>query len=157
MPIRGDRQLVEIAEITRDFNGTEQPIICKMKRGIKEWFDGLEELTLDSPRLTGTFSGSGSNSGATFYRRIGGFRESSWTLKRLGKFTITEYYFDDNGDWVNSSSEFKTITFGMPSGCTVNEIIDFLIAKVPEDEKDSLTKLITPAGVSVDLSFPTST
>lgn len=157
MPIRGDRQLVEIPEITRDFNGTEQPIVCKMKRGIKEWFDGLQELTLDSDRLRGTFSGSGSNSGASFYRRIGGFRESSWTLKKLGKFSITEYYFDDSGNWTNSSKEFKSITFGMPSGVSVIEIIDFLTAKVPEDEKDSLTKLITPAGVSVDLSFATGT
>lgn len=150
---------VEIPQITRDFNGEELPIVALMKRGIMEWFNDLEPLALNSSRLQGEFDDNTtdepdqSNAGANFFRRIGGFRTDSYTLTKLGKFSITEYYFDSNGEWTSEANEFKSITFGLPGGVSVREIIEFLRVQIPSDQRDQMRRLKTPAGVSYNLDI----
>ena len=154
-PIRGDRLRVEIPEITRDFDGEQLSIVALMKRGIMEWF-GLEPLKLNAPRVQGTFPSDdpdATNQGTFYYRRIGGFRTGSWTLTQLGKFSITEYFFDEDGEWQSEQNDFKSITFGMPGGVTVREIVEFLRVRIPEGERDNMRRLRTPQGVSYNLDI----
>lgn len=155
-PIRGDRLRVEIPEVTREFNGDFLPVVSLMKRGIMEWFDDLQPLALNDERVQGTFAGESSdatNTGRYFYRRIGGFRTGSWTLTKLGKFDITEYFFDEAGEWQSETNQFKSITFGMPGGVTVREIIEFLRVHIPENERDEMRRIRTPEGVSYNLDI----
>lgn len=158
-PIRGDRLRVEIPEITRDFDGQQLSIVALMKRGIMEWF-GLDPLKLNDPRVQGTFpsdSPDATNQGKFYYRRIGGFRTGSWTLTKLGKFTITEYFFDENGAWQSQPGEFKSITFGMPGGVTVREIVEFLRVNIPTAEQPNMRRIQTPEGVSYNLDIDWAT
>lgn len=155
-PIRGDRLRVKIPEITRDFDGETLPVVALMKRGIMEWFSDLQPMALNDERVQGTFDGESAdatNTGKFFYRRIGGFRTGSWTLTKLGKFSITEYFFDENGEWKNEVNEFKSITFGMPGGVTVREIIEFLRVHIPDSERDEMRRIKTPEGVSYNLDI----
>ena len=160
MPLRGSRVLVEIPEITRVFEEgeSEQPIVAKMKRGIAKWF-GLEPLYLNNERLIATFDDNTTdepdqtNAGKTFFRRIGGFRQGSYTIKALGTIAIEEQFFDPNGDFTTEDKEVKSFTFGMPGGVGVTEIIEFLRVNVPSGDRDKLDRLITPRGVGYALNI----
>lgn len=159
-PIRGDRLRVEIPEITRDFDGSDLSIVALMKRGIMEWF-GLEPLKLNALRVRGQFpddNADATNQGKFYYRRIGGFKTGSWTLTKLGKFSINEYFYDENGDWQSEEGEFKTITFGMPNGVTMREMVEFLRVRIPTAEQDNMRRIVTPEGVgyNLDIEWETS-
>lgn len=152
MPIRGDRILVKIPEITvkrtnAEGQETEVPIVAKMKRGVAE-FLGLEELDPLDPEMFGEFGGAGSNAGARFYKNVGGFRDESYTFVAHGKFTITEYFFNEQDEWTNEESEFKSCSVGFPRGHTVNEFIDFVRGR-EQDVQDKIRRLRFPSGRSI--------
>ncbi len=142
-PIRGRRILVEIPEILDNQTPTPQPIIVKMKRGIAEYF-ALQQIPSDDARLRGVFAGTGSNAGATYQSRKGGFRYRSFKFLAKTQYAITEYYYDAQNNPVNTISNFKTMSIGFPKGVTVNEVLDWLLTKTNVDETEFI---VSPAGV----------
>lgn len=134
-PIRGRRILVEIPEILDNTQPTGNPIIVKMKKGIAEYW-GLQQIPTDDPRLRGVFAGAGTNAGATFQRRRGGFRFRSFTFLPVTQYSITEYYYDAQGNPISAPGNFNSMSIGFPKGVTVNEVVDWVLAnaKVAETE-----------------------
>lgn len=153
VPIRGDRILVKIEEITRTIPGegettTEVPIIVKMKRGIATYLN-LEEIPLDDPLFLGTFA-SGVNEGKKFIKRIGGFRFASYTFIAKSKFSITEQYFDDSNEFVEENNDFKSFSIGFPKGHTVNEMFDWIKTW---SNINQVRRIRTPSGISYPVNF----
>jgi len=150
-PLKGQRELVKINQITRkDKNGNNVAVIAEMKRGIREFF-GLDVLPADDPILYGTYQ-AGPNQGKTYRKRLGGFRQGSYTIEFAGDVSVNEYEFQ-NGSWTQTSRQMKSVTFGLPYGHSTHEVLSFIEKTIVANSgSDNLSKLRTPEGNSYDIS-----
>jgi hypothetical protein len=150
-PLKGPRELVQINQITeKDSDGNYQPVIVAMKRGIREFF-GLDRLPADDPILYGEYA-TGPNAGLTYRKRLGGFRQASYTIHFAGNVEINEYSFE-NGTWTESTRQMQSITFGLPKGHSTHEVLSFIEQTVvATNGSENLRKLRTPEGNSYDIS-----
>lgn len=157
MPVRSPRRLYLLDEITVNLDddpnavdspgGTTRPIIAKIKEGIGDYL-GLTALEYNDPIFTGVFGGNGSNAGSSFRRNLGGFKVASYKLIAESFFTINEEYYNDDNEFIATTSNFKSISIGMPKGHSVTEVIAWLQTTTRMSEIQSL---VTPAGHKVDL------
>jgi len=162
-PIRSPRQIYKLSTIqvnlddnatatdtapTQTVAGTKRPIYIKMKESVGDWL-GLKPLAYNSADFTGTFGGSGLNQGANFRRRIGGFRDASYTLIAKSEFTVKELVKQANGSYSQVDKKVKTISIGFPKGHSVVEVINFLAATGKLSE---VIAIRTPAGSRVSIS-----
>lgn len=105
---------------------TTKIIYVKMKVAIAEWL-GLKPLAYDAPEFTGTFQGNGLNKGLQFRRRIGGFRQASYTLIAETFFEVNEQVVNlETGQVTRPLKRLKTMSIGFPKGHSVTEIVNFL-------------------------------
>jgi hypothetical protein len=148
MPIRSPRQVYKIPEITnKRANNANEPVIVKMKESIAD-FLGLTPVPYNDPIWNGTFSGSGSNAGKPYRRRLGGYREASYTLVANTSFRITELIRQADGSYNPVQKNFRTITFGLPAGHSVREVVAFIASK---SILAQVNAIVTPAGVRVPI------
>ncbi|MEL6494096.1 MAG: hypothetical protein AAFQ41_03105 [Cyanobacteria bacterium J06623_7] len=166
MPIRSPRILVEIETITRNLdddptvideapgqteNGLKTNLFVKMKKGIAEYL-GFEPMAWNDPRLLGVFGGHGTNLGAQYTRRLGGFRVASYTLISKSVFNIREEFYDaDTGLFVDQTSPFRTMSIGLPTGHSVHEFITTLSGA---NNFEQIAAIRTPAGRKIDIYEP---
>lgn len=163
MPIRSPRRLYEITEMQVNLDddpdnvdiapletvgGLQRNVFVKMKEGIGDYL-GMIPVPYNDPRLTGVFAGNGLNLGATYRRRLGGFRVASYTLIAKTTFVISERYFDSvQNTVVIANKEFKTMSIGFPKGHSVSEFIDFIVNR---DNVDKIQAIRSPNGALTDL------
>lgn len=162
MPVRGKRRLYLIGDIEvnlddnpdaidtapdQTVNGTTRPIIAKIKEPIGDYF-GLTPLDYDNPIFTGIFEGEGLNRGSSFRRRLGGFRDASYTLIAEDNFQISERVDDGSGAITIVESLFKSVSIGLPKGHSVVEVLDWIGSF---DNFDNIRALRTPKGHEIDL------
>lgn len=163
-PIRSPRRLYLISNVTanQDDNkdgidpatgGTTRPVIAKIKEAIGEYF-GLTPMAYNDPLFTAVFGGEGTNSGATFRKRFGGFRDASYTFIAKDQFSISEIVTNPTtGATSRVTNEFKSITVGFPKGHSVTEIIKWLETT---NKLSEIRYLRSPSGASTDLFLPPS-
>lgn len=105
---------------------TTRIIYVKMKVAIGEWL-GLSPLAYNDPAFTGVFQPGGLNAGLQYRRRIGGFKQASYTLVAETFFEINELVTNlETGQVTRPIKRVKTMTIGFPKGHSVTEIINFL-------------------------------
>jgi len=171
MPIKSYRLLYKIEQMSRAVNDdadsvdpgaggtpaqTTQPLYCLMKKSIGD-FLGLVPLEWNAPELTGTFKTStaagetvAGNEGTKYRKRVGGFRVAAYTLIAITKFDITEFVKDaTTGEITESQKEYKTISIGFPTGHSVNEFVNFIVATGKAGE---ISGIRTPAGRLIPVS-----
>ena len=163
-PIRSPRKIYKIELITKNIDdaqnlidnlpaGTETstvtPIYVKMKVAIAEWL-GLTPLAYNDPALTGIFAGNGLNNGASFRKRLGGFKTGSYTLIADTFFTVNELLVDvEAGTVTRPLKRVKTMTIGFPVGHSVNEVITFIASTGKLSE---IRAIRSPSGAETDVS-----
>ena len=163
-PIRGSRKVYKIDLIKTNVDddpaiidnlpaGTEvsttRSIFVKIKLPIAEWL-GLTPLAYDDPLFTGTFVGNGLNNGAKFRKRIGGFREASYTLIADTFFQVNEQVVDlETGTVTRPLKNLKTMTIGFPRGHSVTEVIAFIASTGKLGEVRAIR---SPSGIATDVS-----
>lgn len=145
--VRSERRLYKIPEIEVN-RGTAaapvlEPIIVKMKRTHGEYL-GLTPLLQDDPLWLGTYA-SGPNSGKTYMRNFGGFRELPYTIVAETEFELQSNTADGTG---TEATNWKSITIGFPAGATVNKVFSWMIDLTAAAE---IAALITPAGRRIPL------
>jgi hypothetical protein len=151
-PIRSPRSIYQVNLITTNLNdnttgtdtgtGTNRPIFVKLKEAIGDWL-GIKPVAWNNPLLSGTFGGNGSNKGFKYRKRLGGFREASYTLIAKTKFSIPEIVLETDGFKV-VNSEYATITIGFPKGHSVTEVIAWIMSSARANE---IRAVVTPNGV----------
>jgi hypothetical protein len=157
MPVRGRRRLYLIDAITANLDdnpgatdtpgGTTRPIIIRMKKAVGDYF-GLEPLLFNDPLFTGTFGGEGLNQGATFRRRLGGFKDAVYKLIAETSFDLTEQIFEADGSSTTENRSYRTLSIGFPKGHSVTEVIDWLASL---NNFDQINSIVSPAGYKTDL------
>ncbi len=167
MPVRGPRALYRILSIQENLDddpaavddapdetedGTRRPIFALIKRPIGD-FLGLVPIAWNDPIFTGTFQTTqGSlNEGSLFRRRIGGFRVASYTLIAVSTFEITELVKQDNGEYEEVLTPFKSISIGLPKGHSVTEFINFMGTT---GVLSQVATIKTPAGHGIPIAMP---
>lgn len=164
MPIRSPRALYEIAAIGQNLDdnpdaideapietegGTVIEIYALIKKAIGDYF-GLVPLPWNDPRLTGIFNEGGTNAGARYRRRIGGYRVASYTFVAKSQFLISEeYYSKDTGEYILETNPFKSMSIGLPKGHSVNEVLTWVLQW---ENIDNIAGMITPAGRRIDMT-----
>lgn len=163
-PIRGSRKVYKIDLIKVDVDDdpavidklpagttieTTRSIFVKIKVPIAEWL-GLTPLSYDDPILTGTFKGGGLNKNAKFRRRIGGFKQASYTLIADTFFQVNEQVVNLETGQVNRPlKNLKTMTIGFPKGHSVTEVIAFIASTGKLSE---IRAIRSPSGTETDVS-----
>lgn len=145
MPISGSRKqykidLIKVGEDKDEAGG--RPIVVKMKEPIANYF-GLDILAFDDPLLTGTFQGTGLNSGFKYRKRLGGYRYESFTLVAITKFNITERVQLPLGFGAPIIRQYKSISIGFPKGVSVREFINWVAST---NRNDKISYIVTPRG-----------
>ncbi|MGL5936664.1 MAG: hypothetical protein ACRCZI_13705 [Cetobacterium sp.] len=130
--------------------GTTRPIIVRMKQAIGDYFE-LTPLAFNDPLFTGVFGGNGTNTGAEFRRRLGGFKDAAYTLIAESTFDLTERVRQADGSVSNENRSYRSMTIGFPKGHSVTEVIDWLASTSRIDE---IQALISPDGYRTDMFTP---
>jgi hypothetical protein len=165
MPVRSPRQIYKITSIQYNVDeapgtdaapaqteaGQKRPIYVLMKESIGDYL-GLTPLAWNAAELTGTFAGSGLNQGAKYRKRVGGYRDGSYTLVAKTTFTIKEIVKGDNGSYTTRDKNFKSISIGFPKGHSVHEVLDFLATTTKFAQ---VRAVITPQGRRVSIGAVT--
>lgn len=126
---------------------TTREAFVKMKRSIGDWLS-LSPIAYNDAVWTGTFAAGqtgATNTGTTFRRRVGGFKEASYKLTARTRFIIPELVQQENGDYIQVNSPFRSISIGFPKGHSVTEIINWLATTPRISEISSVT---SPSGAS---------
>lgn len=163
-PIRGNRKIykIDLIQANVDDNpaiidnlpaGTEvkttRSIFVKIKVPIAEWL-GLTPLAYNDPLFTGTFAGNGLNKESKFRKRIGGFKEASYTLIADTFFQVNEQVVDlETGVVTRPLKNLKTMTIGFPKGHSVTEVIAWIASTGKLSE---IRAIRSPSGVATDVS-----
>lgn len=167
MPIRSPRKIYEILTVTANVDddplkidspidegaNTDTPILVKMKKGIGD-FLGLEPISWNDSRFYGQFTLDGqegaTNKGATFHRKIGGFKVASYKLLPVTTFAIQEDYYDRASDQrIQAIKKFQSMSIGFPRGHKVWQIKFWLAA---QKNFDQIRAFVTPNGHKIDLT-----
>ncbi len=142
-PARSNRQYYKIPEITvtRNVSGTptDEPIIVFMKKSHADLLS-LEPIEADDPIWDGEFGGTGDNAGKAYLRRLGGYKQLSYTLVAEDKFTLTVNTADGQD---TEEVEFKSIGIGFPRGVSAIEFKNWIQAN---DAADQIAAFVTPDG-----------
>ncbi len=147
MPVRGPRKLykIDLIQVGESPTGTGgRPIVVKMKEAIGDWL-GIRPLAWNDPILVGTFSGAGPNAGYKFIRRLGGFRQTSFTLVSKTDFQIPELIKGADGIYSLATRPFKSISIGFPKGVSVHEFVYWIGST---NKAEQISHIVTPSGVS---------
>lgn len=128
---------------------TTRAIFVKMKKAVGEWL-GLTPVPSNDPAFTGVFAAGGLNEGATYRKRLGGFREASYTLIAETVFTIPEIVISDTGEVTNPDKKLKTISIGFPKGHSVTEIIAWISSTARASE---ISGIRSPSGALTPLDI----
>lgn len=139
-PIRSPRKIYKIVLIQENVDDlstgidnlpsgnetdTTRAVFVKMKKAVGDWL-GLTPVASDDPAFTGVFGPGGLNAGATYRKRLGGFRHGSYTLIAETVFTVSEIIISDTGDVSTPSKKLKSISIGFPKGHSVTEVLAFI-------------------------------
>jgi len=110
-------------------------LYVKVKHSIGNWL-GLQPIAITDPIFFGTFGGNGPNTGAKYFRRIGGFRVASYTLVSWSYFSI-------------EGKRYRSIQIGFPNGHSVSRFLSFL-----EDNPrlNEIAAVVTPAGHKIPIT-----
>jgi hypothetical protein len=151
MPIRSPRQLYRIpaikeGEAADGTGGTD--LFVKMKEATADWL-GLLPVAYNDPALTGTFGGVGPNAGYKFRKRVGGYRDASYTLIAKTSFTINELILQDDGTYQVQARKFKSISIGFPKGHSVREFVNWIGGTTRINE---VTAIVTPRGQRISVA-----
>jgi hypothetical protein len=151
-PVRSPRAVYKISLITTNLDdsptgtdtgiGTSRPVFVKMKEAIGDWL-GVKPVAWNDPLFSGTFAGNGSNKGFKYRKRLGGFREASYTLIAKTKFNIPEIVLENDGFKV-VQSEYASVSIGFPKGHSVTEVIAWLMGSARAND---IRAIVTPSGV----------
>lgn len=155
MPISGPRLLYKIPQIQvgEDATGAGgRPIFVKIKEPIADFLN-LNQVAYNDPELIGTFGGSGTNQGFKYRKRLGGFRQDSYTLVARTEFSIGELETSPAGITGSVTKKYKSITIGFPKGVSVREFMAWIASTGVSGE---ISYIRTPRGVSVPFG-PAST
>ena len=163
MPVRGPRFVYRITLIrvpNDDQLATIDPAITtganvqtsrdayvKMKRSIGDWLS-LLPISYNDAIWTGTFAAGqtgATNTGTIFRRRVGGFKEASYKLTARTRFVIPELVRQQDGNYIQVNSPFRSISIGFPKGHSVTEIINWLATTPRIGEISTVT---SPSGAS---------
>lgn len=163
-PIRSPRRVYLIPTMARNVDDVDDTIdnlpgaiqlktttqvYAKMKESIGNYL-GLTYLPYTDSAFEGEFKPGGLNAGYKFRRRIGGYRFASYTLLPVTTFELTEIIYNKaTKTWTTFPNNFASMTIGFPVGHTVTTLIGFLgtTSRIP-----NIARVITPAGVGVDIS-----
>jgi hypothetical protein len=149
--VRSPRRLYLIDEITiKNSAGTgTRPCIAKLKQAVAE-FLGMVPLEYNDAIFDGVFDGSGTNAGAKFRKKIGGFKDAAYTLIAVESFLVSEIVYNrDTKVITRPETSFRSLTIGLPVGHTVNEVVDWIGNTSALDE---IGYLVTPAGHKIPIS-----
>lgn len=150
-PIKSPRQVykIDVIKVGEGPAGTGgAPIYLKMKESVGDWL-GLEPLSYDAPDWIGTFQGDGPNAGFKYRKNIGGFRVASFKLVAKTVFTITQLVSTEDGNYVPTPGNFKTVSIGFPKGWSVTEVVNWLSTF---DNIETMKAIITPSGRRISLT-----
>lgn len=149
--VRSPRRLYLIDEITiKNSAGTgTRPCVAKLKQAVAE-FLGMTALEYNDAIFDGVFAGDGTNVGAKFRKKIGGFRDAAYTLIAVENFEIEEIVYNkDTKTITRPTTNFRSLTIGLPIGHTVNEVVDWIGTTSAIDE---IGYLVTPAGHKIAIN-----
>lgn len=165
-PIRSPRALYKITLVdvhldddddaidpapTQTVAGTKRAIVVNMKEAVGDYLS-LQPMAWNDPLFFGTFKTppaqtGATNAGAEFYRRLGGYKEASYTFEAMTKFTISEIAKSDNG-YSRSNADFRTFSIGFPRGHSVIEIIRWIAGN---PRFNDIRAIVTPNGRRIAL------
>lgn len=155
MPIRSPRKVYLLEGFTKPTEGNPEgssAVYVKMKKSIGD-FLGMTPLPYNDPAWTGVFAGETGNGGATYRKRLGGYRAASYKFKAVSLFSITEYYLEKQTDgsyeYKTAAADFQSFSIGFPKGHSVSEVVTWI---GNTDVVDQIEQIITPAGASIDIS-----
>lgn len=146
-----DSDAIDLAP-TDTVNGTKRDIVVLMKEAIGD-FLGLTAMAWNDPLNFGIFrtnpnQAGATNAGAAFTRRVGGFKQGSYTFEAKERYTISEIVKNDNG-FTRSNANFRTFTIGFPRGHSLNEIARWFATTQGFNQTRAI---ITPNGARFPLS-----
>lgn len=148
-PIRSPRRIYKIPQLVRRITGEGESATSEvgdgyvnMKKAVAELFgDSLEELSYSDNVWYYTRTINGQE--VQYRKNLGGYKFKQVKLFAYAGFDVNEQYYNDEGELTTESTNFKSITIGLPSGASLSRFLGWLELT---DFFTSIDKIITPDG-----------